>query len=101
MISTCRMVLTKHLGEDVYKIARRIAAPRAFKITHGGLKAFNNKPSSMTIWRRQKLNGQRCIFDDIKEYLEMATEIHKTIPKFFFVPSIILEKCLPREIEII
>lgn len=72
-----------HKGEQVYRIKSRIATANASKCEKGGLNAVNDKPSSVTIWRRFQLNGQLCIFDDIKEYLDMTSEIHQTNSKFF------------------
>lgn len=71
------------MAEDVYKISSHIAASKACKKAQCGPKAVNDKPSSVTIWRRNKLNDKLCTFDDIKEYLKMTPEVMNTRQKVF------------------
>lgn len=82
-----QVVLTKHMGDDVFKITSFIVAPVACKTTQGGLKNVNDNHSSVTIWKRLQLNGQLCIFEDIKEYIDMGEGIHRSRTKVFLADN--------------
>lgn len=72
MISSLRMDQIRKVtanGEPAYRIFSLIASERGSKTAQGVLRAASDKPLEVTIWRRQQLNGQLCVFDDIERYL--------------------------------
>lgn len=81
--------LTKHRGHDVLKKTNRIATPTGSKTAQGGLRSVNDKPMTVTIWRKVQLDGRLCVFDDIMDYIAMTQDLHKA-ESLFFWPSTIL-----------
>lgn len=74
--------------EWVYQIQSRIStANGASKCNQGVLKAVNDKPACVTIWRRFQLHGKVCIFDEIDDYIEKTKTLHESIPNFFLTDT--------------
>lgn len=62
-LEVSQMKLLKENGEESF--------------AHGGLRAVNGKPLSITVWLTTPLEDNLCIFDDIMEYMEMTSDIHQ------------------------
>lgn len=69
--------VTMEMQKDapIYRIKRRIGTTSASTCEQDGLSAVNDKPSSVTIWKREQLDDVLCMYGDIEEYLHINVAI--------------------------
>lgn len=82
-LDVSNVFLTKHRGTGIWRITNRIAIPNGSKTAQGGLSSLNYEPMTVTIRRKEQLDGTVFVFDDISEYIQMTTDPHKQKSKFF------------------
>lgn len=73
--------LNEH-GDPAFRKTAQIAAPGGGKTAQAEVQVVRVNATEETIWRRSKLGGLVCVYDDMKRYLECTKYIDE---KNFFL----------------